>query len=82
MPWKMKTASRVEVTTFEDSVKRSAFMVLAFWGFADPRGILGSNMSVRMRLFEGSERSSLARIWPMNPPAPVIRICMLKFVIL
>lgn len=38
----------------------------------------GVKISVRMRVFEGLERSSLARIWPMNPPAPVMRMCILE----
>lgn len=45
----------------------------------EPAGIGGVKISVRMRVFVGEESSSLARIWPMNPPAPVMRMCILKY---
>lgn len=35
-------------------------------------------MSVRMRVLDSVSRSSLARIWPMKPPAPVMRIRILR----
>ena len=81
MPWKRKEALRVLGMRDETDVglERSAAIHVAFWGLREPGGMGGAKTSVRRRVWEGLERSSLARIWPMNPPAPVIRMCILKF---
>ena len=76
MPWNRKTASRSVVITADEAEERSAAIECAFSGYFDPRGIGGSNMSVRVTLYSGERSSSFARIWPMKPPAPVMRICI------
>lgn len=54
--------------------QRSAWIDLAFLGCFAFAGIGGRMMSVRMRLYCGSESRRSARSWPMKPAAPVIRI--------
>lgn len=61
---------------FESEVgsQRSAWIDLAFWECLAFDGTGGRIMSVRMRLYCGSERRCSARSWPMKPAAPVINI--------
>ncbi len=54
--------------------QRSAWIDLAFCECFAFVGTGGSTMSVRMRLYCGSERRRSARSWPMKPAAPVINM--------
>lgn len=78
MPWKIKTVSmRPAASSSEASdggSQRSAFIHFAFPGKAAFGLRVGSNISVRMTLFFEDESKSVARILPMKPPAPVMRI--------
>lgn len=56
--------------------RRSAVIGCALLGYLTPFGIGGLITSVRVRVYEGSLRSSLAMSWPMKPAAPVMRMCM------
>jgi len=58
----------------EAGSQRSAWMDLAFWECLAFEGTGGRIMSVRMRLYCGSERRRSARSWPMKPAAPVINM--------
>lgn len=72
----MKTASKSFVMTANEEVDRSAATVRAFSGCFDPGGTGGLKTSVSVTVYSGDSSSSLARIWPMKPPAPVMRTCM------
>lgn len=63
-------------TRLSAPARRSAVTGCALLGYLEPFGIGGSITSVRVRVWEGSLRRSLARSWPMKPAAPVMRICM------
>ena len=57
----------------EAGSQRSAWMDLAFLECFAFGGIGGRIMSVRMRLYWGSESRRSARSWPMKPAPPVIK---------
>jgi len=76
MPWKTKTASNFLGMTSLAEEQRSDFRGFAFCGCLTPAGIGGSMTSMRMTVCNGSSRSCFARIWPMKPAAPVMRICI------
>lgn len=61
---------------FESEVgsQRSAWIDLAFWECLAFEGTGGRIMSVRIRLYCGSERRRSVRSWPMKPAAPVINM--------
>jgi len=61
---------------FESEVgsQRSAWIDWAFLECLAFEGTGGRIMSVRMRLYCGSERRRSARSWPIKPAAPVINM--------